>query len=356
MTGDQEGTPEQQDTFLPPTRPAQDMVDMPVDGEGNTYLHELCKKNAPLNLIRDAVCELGANIDAVNKDCLPPLGLAILHAQADVISGLIDLGSRMELKLGEDRMFNALLLAAQFKKWEAADVLLAHGGGICLNQPGVKKGGEPHLKFCLHEAADDGNAPTVRKLCAHGAFPDIASLDTGDEAGCTPLIVAAKRDKPDAARALIECGATVDAVDAKGMTALHHAAKAGRVDTTALLIAQGADIEARNDDGHTPLMLAAQNSRLVIVKALIAAGALLDARSGNNGDTALIVAARKGDAESALELLSAGADPLLTDAFNKTAAAHITSDEHQDLKKLLLAEEQYASSRQFEAAYKSLKK
>lgn len=69
----------------------------------------------------------------------------------------------------------------------------------------------------LHDAASD-DAAAIRSLLAAGA-----KVDTCDETGRTPLLVAAQVNGVRAAEALITAGADVNLADGNGVTPLHHA-------------------------------------------------------------------------------------------------------------------------------------
>jgi ankyrin repeat protein len=135
---------------------------------------------------------------------------------------------------------------------------------------------------------------------------------------------------------------------------LFEAAKLGRTDLIPVLVKEGADANAYEGRGFTPLILAAYNGQAEAVDVLIAAGAdpcKPDANQGNTaqmgvafkgndaiatrllrekcdvnarnhaGQTALMMAALFGRAAQIDLLIAAGADPKLTDASGRSAAA-----------------------------------
>lgn len=135
---------------------------------------------------------------------------------------------------------------------------------------------------------------------------------------------------------------------------LFEAAKLGRVDLIPLLAKNGADVNAYETRGFTPLILAAYNGQGAAVDALIALGADPCKPDSNQGNTAQMGVAFKGDDAIAARLLkekcdvnarnkagqtalmmaalfartkqiemllAAGADPALADASGRTAAA-----------------------------------
>ncbi len=125
----------------------------------------------------------------------------------------------------------------------------------------------------LMYAAGTGDLPLLRR--------EIVSSDVNaqDESGWTALMVAAAAANPDAVSLLLKHGARADLVDKHGDFAL----------LGAVTSASGKDT-------------------LNIVRQLIDTGAQID-RSNPRGETALMWAARFGDAELVQILLAAGANP-----------------------------------------------
>ena len=95
-------------------------------------------------------------------------------------------------------------------------------------------------------------------------------VDAGNDAGETPLMMAALRSEGDAAQALVARGA---AINKDGWTPLHYAATGGNVKIIRLLLDHGAKLEARSPNGTTPLMMACRYGSEEAVNALLAAGA-----------------------------------------------------------------------------------
>jgi ankyrin repeat protein len=95
-----------------------------------------------------------------------------------------------------------------------------------------------------------GRAPAVRVTAlADGADPGLA-----DEAGMTPLHLAAQSQAASAAETLLTAGAPVDVSDRSGNTALVNAVFDYRGDpaTMRVLLEAGADPEQRNAKGVSP--------------------------------------------------------------------------------------------------------
>ncbi len=171
----------------------------------------------------------------------------------------------------------------------------------------------------LHSAALRDDVGGIRKALASGA-----NVDSRDQAGRTPLYLAALQCAEDAARYLIECGAAVNAKASwKGNdTALHVAARDGCVAVAQLLLQNGAQVDIRNSAGQTPLQFASWFDRPQLVQLLIDHGADVNARSKWDA-TALTHNSEKiretnAYREVVRKLVEAGADVNASDRLGQT--------------------------------------
>src|SRR5262249_33474306 len=112
-------------------------------------------------------------------------------------------------------------------------------------------------------------------------------------------------------------------------TPITSAVSAGHREVVALLLAQpGIKVDAQDQEGDTALMLAARHGSLDIVDLLLKAGAnpnlatgiIPDAANTRFGCTALMSAARYGYLDIVQLLLKAGANPNLKNNRGETAA------------------------------------
>lgn len=129
------------------------------------------------------------------------------------------------------------------------------------------------------------------------------NLRSGD--GFTALHFACFFGQPDAARVLMERGAAIDAVAANPMQVmpLHSAASARNLEAARLLLDSGASVNARQHGGWAPIHSAAQNGDLPMVDLLLSHHA--DPRAANDeGKTPATVAREKGHEEIAALLES----------------------------------------------------
>lgn len=150
-----------------------------------------------------------------------------------------------------------------------------------------------------------------RALHGHGAVAMLVTLVlwAGPRAEA-PVADAAREDRVEEVRSLIQSGADVNAPHGDGMTALHWSAENGNADLAEMLIDAGADVGAvtRLAD-YTALHLASQRGRIGVAEQLIDAGADVEAMTSTGGVRPLHFAAAAGSTELVRALLEAGAEP-----------------------------------------------
>ena len=100
----------------------------------------------------------------------------------------------------------------------------------------------------LYVACREGRVDAARLLLEKGAAVDWATKD-----GATPLYVACAYGHVGAARLVLEKGAEVDRATEKGATPLFIACQEGHVDAARLLLEKGADVNKADKLGATPL-------------------------------------------------------------------------------------------------------
>ncbi|XP_045214740.1 ankyrin repeat and SAM domain-containing protein 4B-like [Mercenaria mercenaria] len=115
-----------------------------------------------------------------------------------------------------------------------------------------------------HRAARDGYLDILREA-------NRREMNSPDEDGCTPPMLAAQHGNLEALRTTITRGGDVNKMDLLGFTAMHHAARNGHWNCISFLISFGANIWIMDNDMHTALDIAALENREDIVKLLDAA-------------------------------------------------------------------------------------
>ncbi len=260
----------------------------------------------------DALIRGGADVNAANRYGVTPLSLAAAVGNAQLVGALLKAGAdehRADAALGGGR--TTLMLAARTGNVETLRLLLAHGASV--NAIESRTG-----TTALMWAALENRAEAVRVLARAGADVDTRSKVTayphtppgviGDaleegysyvgqtvlpRGGWTALMYAARQGALDAARALVDCGASLNLADPDGTPALTFAIINGHYDVAALLVEKGADVNQPDRTGATPLYSAVDMHTLVT----------------SFGRPELPRAVTDGSVDAAKMLLAHGADP-----------------------------------------------
>ncbi|MDH0867695.1 ankyrin repeat domain-containing protein [Mitsuaria sp. GD03876] len=164
----------------------------------------------------------------------------------------------------------------------------------------------------LHVATRNDHASTVMKLLLAGVDPNVRDAQRN-----TALHVAIREESAKAFETLLQSPATdVNAINQAGETPLMLAAIKGRLEWAQALVKRGALV---NEPGWSALHYAAAGPNEHLVRWLLAQGAEVDARSPN-GTTPLMMAAGYGGLSGAEVLIAAGADASLENDHRMTAA------------------------------------
>jgi ankyrin repeat protein len=294
----------------------------------------------------------GALADDTAVDAVDPAGrTALMHAvdagAVENVAALIAAGARVDLRDG--RGLAALDLAVAANRPEIARSLVLAGADPMLVPP---QGGATPLLAALRAGHCEVamaiaplvpvNLPDLNRAAAArcdgtvllllaGAAGLAADVEQIDESGRSLLWHAASTGNAAALDVLIAAGADPSRADAAGVAPIRIAAATGNA-AVSRLIAAGAqpDAGAELADGNTALILAADRGDVATVAALIAAGARIDHRNALQ-ESALMAAARRGWRPVVEALLEAGADPGLRNFRGERAADLARMAGHDDL-------------------------
>ena len=225
----------------------------------------------------------------------------------------------------------------------------------------------PHEKqTAFRKAVNQGDTAAVAWLLRHdkdGSLPNAAN-----EAGDSPLMLAAWHGQLSIMRLLLEHRAEIDACNCDGNNALHCAAYRGFPELASMLHAHGAQVDVPDSrTGKTALIKAAFRGNGRVVQQLLGWHAdaavedtrgytalafaaalshdrvlklLLTARSNPNtqdtfGGTPLMHAAALGKTNSVEALLQAGANPALVDLQGRSALAFALAADHTSVVEVM---------------------
>jgi len=197
----------------------------------------------------------------------------------------------------------------------------------------------------IHAAVRAGNVEQVETALKSGA-----DVNSPDNWGRTPLIVALQQGKAPVVEMLVHRGASVAATDAWGRTPLLVATQLKNTEAIRLLLEKKSDVNAANKNDITPLISAAQTGNQEAVTMLLKAGAAPD-RADNLGWTALMWAAYRKDDAIVKLLLANGADAAKA-GRDKSTALELAKSRGADASiiALLAAKTPPASSARADAA------
>ncbi len=270
----------------------------------------------------DLLIRAGAKADVTNRNGITPLYLASLYGQAATIDSLVKAGANATMPGPNGETM--LMLAARNGNPEAIKRLLAAGADVNAREP-------LRATTALMWAAEQRHPAAVKALIDGGA-----DLKARSGAAGLPRNYMAAR---------------VDTVGVEGNAQRHAAAAAaGRTYQEQLEFetAQGLFNSGRRFEAPPPPSAATAAGQPPATPAPPVAGANLDndnstevvvaglVGGGSGGLTALILAAREGDIESARYLLDAGADVNEVTNYGWTALLTATNNRHYRLGVFLL--------------------
>ena len=251
------------------------------DQEGSTPLHHAAGfgSTATIKLLLDK----GADVNAANRRKSTPLFWAI-HDEAKV---------RLLLERGAD--INAKTVDGLTLVYQAA----AMGNATSLLRLLLDKGASADTRTLIGTtplmiAAGRANLEVMGLL-----IEKKADVNARNSAGTTPLMNAASTGDPRAVRMLLQRGADAKVRTKQNGTALMNAATAGNEEAVKLLLDAGAELNVQDIRSYSALLYAAGSDVMPagVVRMLLEKGA--DRNAKGDGETATMLAAKRGDCEVA---------------------------------------------------------
>lgn len=152
-----------------------------------------------------------------------------------------------------------------------------------------------------------------------------------------PLHLAAKMQRRDVLKVLLDSGAFIDAQEDRGFTLLTYAVIEEDYQTSRLLLAHGASVGLKDRDGNSLFTVAVlETANPLIAKLLLKYDVDIDERN-RFGDSAMHLAAERGRAVSAKILIDHGIDINATDAHGRTALQLAARGSAEEVVQMLIA-------------------
>jgi ankyrin repeat protein len=316
--------------------------------DGSTALHWAVQRGDARMV--ESLIRAGANAKAVNRYGVPPLGIAAVDGNPEILKLLLDGGGDPNVGLSQGE--TPLMTVSRSGKVDAIKMLVAHGAN-----PNAR---DSRGQTALMWAAARNNAPAVKVLLELGADMKMRTSNApsgrGERmtvflapapTGFTALLFAVRAGSIDGTRALLDAGADVNDKLSDSESALVVATANAHWELASLLLDRGADPNAagagwnalhqtvhsrRPNLGYTPGPVATGNvDSIDLVKKLIAKGIDVNARMMKNGmkdgqrnrvnrlgATAFFLAAKNTDFEVMKVLAAAGADVKMPSADGTT--------------------------------------
>ena len=245
-----------------------------ADVEGVTMAMKALRRSEPLPLLRHLVEVTNVNVNVRDQKGRNLLTHALEANNLFVVKYLLSFGARF----ANDVMDKTPIMTAAEG---------SHGNVKCLRHllryifrdEESKTETDVTGQSAVHYGVRSGNVDCVAFLLDRGF-----EIDTSDENGITPFLLAANLKLPAMVELLADRGADVRMRDSQSRSALHLVFDTDglTLPVTKSLIDRDCDVNARDQSGCTPLMLAAKQDNLRPIRCLLENGA--DATLVDNDD------------------------------------------------------------------------
>jgi ankyrin repeat protein len=265
-----------------------------LDKLGWTWLHVAVDLAVP-EMVEKVLSEK-VDVNARARNGKTPLHLAAAQGNLEIVELLLTATPKLNVK--NEQGLLAVQLAAQGDLNDIVRLLVAKGSDVPDVLVAAAAGATEKLKALLKE--------------------DPTRVKAKNNAGYTPLLLAARAGSATSTQALLDAGASVDVRDEDRWNSLHYAAWLGNDEVAKVLLAHGAAVEARTyANEFRPLHLAAHAGRRQAAETLLQHGADVNARDGH-GWTPLHWAVERDHVDLVLFLLAHKADRQARDAKDNT--------------------------------------
>lgn len=257
-----------------------------VDRDGNTALHGAIF-SGHLDIVKFLVQDCHADLERKNSIGCSPFWIACGYGHIAIVEYIMKVPSFDLVKACHETNVtgDTPLLAAVFKGHTTIvemilDALASDAWDVLTKK---NKNGDTCLGLAVSIPSDDKLIQILLDVEERlsddkedRCYKNDRPLNSRNNLGLTPLLVACERDNLNIVKMLITRGADVSVTDKDGRTPLAIASFCGCLDVIQYLLAMdGADefLNAQDSNGCTPLWLAARTGNVNVVRMLVEAGA-----------------------------------------------------------------------------------
>jgi len=271
-------------------------------------------ENGDLKKLKKLISKNPSCVNKIDGNGWTALICAADRGHLDCLQALI--AAKAQIDVGNNEGATPLIFAAQNGHLDCVKALITAKAQLNL--------GDKDEETALMHAAEQGKSDCVEALIDAGA-----QLNKTDKVDSTALIWAASGGYPDCILALLAAGAKIDHKDKYGHTALTRAAENGHPDSMQALIT------ARSDVAHA-LRFAIKYNKSLSIKHLLFSGVDANMPITSKNETALYLAAKKGNKDTVLELLLKQANANQANADGITPLMIASQKGHIDIVNMLI--------------------
>ncbi|KAM0446010.1 hypothetical protein ACHAO4_009598 [Trichoderma viride] len=268
--------------------------------DGSAPLHVAVKQKQ--KRILEMLLRNGANKEAMDLDGRTPFYLSVEDGEIEIINLLKDDGAEVTTAAKDGRTPLHVALSRGQDGLKVAEMLLEAGADVNTKALDGASG--------MHMAAQCGSLFEILNFLPDESLESL-DFDATDEYGQTPLLIAIYEKEWEAAKLLLEKGASVNADTRNGYTPVLGAVMGEDEDTLQQLLEKGASVDDADGDGFSALHLSILNRNQRIFQALLNANANIDALISVRNDTPLHIAIRTRQTEIVQALLDKGANTMI---------------------------------------------
>ncbi|KAJ6784458.1 hypothetical protein PWT90_02875 [Aphanocladium album] len=232
---------------------------------GETLMHIATKAGPSIangELIR-YLSDCGVPVYSLTHDGLTPLLMAVMHEATEAVTALLDCGAKIDEFNYVGGRGRALDVAVKGGLWKMVSLLVSRGASLKF----LDDRGNPIL-----DTAVISNNETAVRIILQGEEGNFNINGVSSDDGLGPLHRAVSRNNASIVTLLLQYGARGNLRTGDGITALQMAASLGHGEAADALYKSGKvlDTDLRDRNGNTALMLAARRGDTAFIQNLMA--------------------------------------------------------------------------------------